>query len=138
MTKPEIIKPDVDELIRKLHERPQMPVAEWLRAPAHVHYKAFRMSDPPVQRPASRDEFRSLLEAFKVSADTMAIHDTFGYGVKVEASGDRLILIWQAHTEYYSDLWPDDVPAVPVPDHSARCGSVPSGYPADDQTVARK
>ena len=102
MTKPEIIKPDADELIRKLHERPQMPVAEWLRAPAHVHYKAFRMSDPPVQRPASRDEFRSLLEAFKVSADTMAIHDTFGYGVKVEASGERLILIWQAHTEYYS------------------------------------
>jgi len=102
MTKPEIIKPDADELIRKLHERPQMPVAEWLRAPAHVHYKAFRMSDPPVQRPASRDEFRSLLEAFKVSADTMAIHDTFGYGVKAEASGDRLILIWQAHTEYYS------------------------------------
>ena len=102
MTKPEIIKPDADELIRKLHERPQMPMVEWLRAPAHVHYKAFRMSDPPVQRPASRDEFRSLLEAFKVSADTMAIHDTFGYGVKVEASGDRLILIWQAHTEYYS------------------------------------
>ena len=102
MTMPEITKPDADELIRKLHERPQMPVAEWLRAPAHVHYKAFRMSDPPVQRPASRDEFRALLEAFKISADTMAIRDTFGYGVKVEASGDRLILIWQAHTEYYS------------------------------------
>ena len=99
MTEPEIAKPDAGELIRKLHERPQMPVAEWLRAPAHVHYKAFRMSDPPVQRPASRDEFRSLLEAFKISADAMAIHDTFGYGVKVEASGDRLILIWQAHTE---------------------------------------
>jgi len=102
MTEPEIPKPDVVELIRKLHERPQMPLAEWLRAPAHVHYKAFRMSDPPVQRPASRDEFRSLLEAFKVSADMMAIHETFGYGVKVEATGDRLILIWQAHTEYYS------------------------------------
>jgi len=102
MTEPEIAKPDADELIRKLHERPQMPVAEWLRAPAHVHYKAFRMINPPVQRPASRDEFRSLLEAFKVSADAMALHDTFGYGVKVEASGERLILIWQAHTEYYS------------------------------------
>jgi uncharacterized membrane-anchored protein len=102
MTEPEIVKPDADELIRKLHERPQMPVAEWLRAPAHVHYKAFRMIDPPVQRPASRDEFRSLLEAFKISTDAMAIHDTFGYGVKVEASGERLILIWQAHTEYYS------------------------------------
>lgn len=102
MTEPEIAKPDADKLIRKLHERPQVPVAEWLRAPAHVHYKAFRMIDPPVQRPASRDEFRSLLEAFKISTDAMAIHDTFGYGVKVEASGERLILIWQAHTEYYS------------------------------------
>jgi len=102
MAEPEIAKPDADELIRKLHERPQLPVAEWLRAPAHMHYKAFRMINPPVQRPASRDEFRSLLEAFKVSADMMAIHETFGYGVKVEETGDRLILIWQAHTEYYS------------------------------------
>lgn len=95
-------KPDTRDLIRKIHERPQIPLVEWLRAPAHVHYKAFRMVDPPVQRPASRDEFRSLLEVFKVSADMMAIHDTFGYGVKVEATGDRLILIWEAHTEYYS------------------------------------
>ncbi len=95
-------KPDTGDLIRKIHERPQIPLVEWLRAPAHVHYKAFRMVDPPVQRPASRDEFRSLLEVFKVSADMMAIHETFGYGVKVEATGDRLILIWEAHTEYYS------------------------------------
>ncbi len=102
MTEPENAKSDADELIRKVHERPQVPVTEWLRAPAHVHYKAFRMIDPPVQRPASRDEFTSLLEAFKISADAMAIHETFGYGVKVEASGERLILIWQAHTEYYS------------------------------------
>jgi len=102
VTEPDITKPDADELIRKLHERPQMPLVEWLRAPAHVHYKAFRMTDPPVQRPASRDEFRSLLQVFKVSADMMAIHGTFGYGVKDEATGDRLILIWEAHTEYYS------------------------------------
>ena len=102
MAESEITKPDTGELIRKLHERPQMPLAEWLRAPAHVHYKAFRLSDPPVQRPASRDEFRSLLETFKISADAMVIHDAFGYGVKTAATGDRLIVIWQAHTEYYS------------------------------------
>ncbi|MEY4704043.1 MAG: hypothetical protein RL042_239 [Nitrospirota bacterium] len=102
MTEPETAKPDAGELIRKLHERPQMPLAEWLQAPAHVHYKAFRMSDPPVQRPASRDEFKSLLEAFKISADAMVIHDAFGYGVKTAETGDRLIVIWQAHTEYYS------------------------------------
>lgn len=46
MSKPETTKPDAGELIRKLHERPQMPLAEWLQAPAHVHYKAFRMTDP--------------------------------------------------------------------------------------------
>jgi uncharacterized membrane-anchored protein len=102
MTEPKTSKPDTGELMRKIHERPQMPLAEWLRAPSHVHYKAFRLSDPPVQRPASRDEFRSLLDAFKVSADAMAIRDDFGYGVKVDATGDRLIMIWEAHTEYYS------------------------------------
>ena len=32
----------------------------------------------------------------------MVIHDGFGYGVKTATSGERLILIWQAHTEYYS------------------------------------
>jgi len=102
MSDPKTSTPDTGDLIRKIHERPQMPLVEWLRAPAHVHYKAFRMVDPPVQRPASREEFKSLLEAFKVSEDMKAIHERFGYGVKVEASGDRLILIWEAHTEYYS------------------------------------
>ena len=102
MSNPKTTKPATSDLIRKIHERPQMPLVEWLGAPAHVHYKAFRMVDPPAQRPASRDEFKSLLEAFKVSEDMKAIHETFGYGVKVEAIGDRLILIWEAHTEYYS------------------------------------
>jgi hypothetical protein len=35
-----------DALIKKLHERPHIPLADSLRAPAHVHYKAFRMADP--------------------------------------------------------------------------------------------
>jgi uncharacterized membrane-anchored protein len=64
------------------------------------------LSDPPVQRPASRDEFRSLLEAFKVSADAMVIQAAFGYGMKTSATGDQLIVIWQTHTEYYSyQIW---------------------------------
>ena len=106
MSKPETTKPDAGELIRKLHERPQMPLAEWLQAPAHVHYKAFRMTDPPVQRPASRDEFLSLLKAFAISAEEMVVQEAFGYGVKTAATGDRLIVIWQAHTEYYSyQIW---------------------------------
>ena len=87
MSDPKPIKPDTGDLIRKIHERPQMPLVEWLRAPAHVHYKAFRMVDPPVQRPASRDEFKSLLEAFKVSEDMKAIHESVW--LWREGGGDR-------------------------------------------------
>jgi uncharacterized membrane-anchored protein len=95
-----------DALLRKLHEQPQVPLTHWLRAPAHVHYKAFRMADPPVQRPASRQEFQSLLGVLKVSQKDVVLREAFGYGVKEEATGDRLIVIWQAHTEYYNyQLW---------------------------------
>ena len=124
MIEPEITKPDTGDLIRHLHERPQMPLAEWLRAPAQVHYKAIRMSDPPVQRPASRHEFRSLLDAFKVSEDARVIHEAFGYGMKVEAAGDRMIMIWQAHTEYYSyQIW--HIPA----DHTGGVTFGPMKFP---------
>jgi uncharacterized membrane-anchored protein len=89
-----------------LHERPQIPLTDWLRAPAHVHYKAFRMADPPTQRPASRLEFQSLLGIFKVPDETTMLRETFGYGVKEAETGDRLIVIWQAHTEYYNyQVW---------------------------------
>ena len=106
MTEPDHIKRDTGDLIRKLHEQPQMLWTEHLQTPAHVHYKAVRMSDPPLQRPVSRDEFRSLLDEFKVPDATIVLHDAFGYGVKRAANGDQLIMIWQAHTEYYSyQVW---------------------------------
>lgn len=95
-----------DALIRKLHERPQMPLTDWLRSPAHVHYKAFRMSDPPAQRKESREEFRSILDSFAVAPENRVLRETFGYGVKEADQGERLILIWQAHTEYYNyQIW---------------------------------
>ncbi len=95
-----------EALLKKLHERPQIPLTDWLRAPAHVHYKAFRMADPPTQRPASRLEFQSLLGAFKIPVETTLLRETFGYGVREVDNGDRLIVIWQAHTEYYNyQLW---------------------------------
>lgn len=95
-----------ESLLKKLHERPQMPLADWLRAPAHVHYKAFRMADPPEQRKASREEFRSLLSAFAIEPDKTVLRETFGYGVKEAGTGDRLIVVWQAHTEYYNyQIW---------------------------------
>jgi len=95
-----------DALIKKLHERPHMPLAGWLRAPAHVHYKAFRMADPPLQRKSSREEFQSCLTAFAVPQDSMVIRESFGYGMKEAPNGERLIIIWQAHTEYYNyQIW---------------------------------
>ena len=93
-------------MLRKLHEQPQIPLIDWLRVPAHVHYKAFRMADPPTQRPQSRLEFQSLLETLQIAGETIVLRDAFGYGVKEAETGDRLIVIWQAHTEYYSyQVW---------------------------------
>lgn len=95
-----------EAFLKKLHERPQMPLTDWLRAPAHVHYTAFRMADPPTQRPASRLEFQSLLGALTIPAETTVVRETFGYGVNEAGNGDRLIVVWQAHTEYYNyQLW---------------------------------
>lgn len=106
MNQSERSRPGTETFLRKLHERPHLPLGKWLRAPAHVHYKAFRMSDPPTQRSASRSEFQSLLGHFKVPAEATHLRENFGYGVKESENGDRLILIWQAHTEYYNyQLW---------------------------------
>jgi uncharacterized membrane-anchored protein len=103
-----------DALIKKLHERPQMPLGDWLGAPAHVHYKAFRMADPPAQRKASGEEFRSCLTAFGVPQSSTVLHETFGYGVKEAGNGERLIIVWQAHTEYYNyQIWHLPAPATP-------------------------
>lgn len=114
MEHPEVPHTGPDTLMKKLHERPQMPLADWLRAPAHVHYMAFRMSDPPAQRKTSREEFQAVIEAFAISPDNTVLSETFGYGVKEADNGDRLIIIWQAHTEYYNyQLWHLPAPAKP-------------------------
>lgn len=75
------------------------------------------MSDPPAQRPASRSEFQSLLGRFKVPPETIELRENFGYGVKETDDGDRLILVWQAHTEYYNyQVWhvPDQRDGAPT------------------------
>jgi uncharacterized membrane-anchored protein len=46
------------------------------------------------------------LEKLKVPVETTDLRENFGYGIKETEDGDRLILIWQAHTEYYNyQLW---------------------------------
>jgi uncharacterized membrane-anchored protein len=47
-----------------------------------------------------------MLGAFKIPAEAAVLRETFGYGVKDAENGERLIVIWQAHTEYYNyQLW---------------------------------
>jgi uncharacterized membrane-anchored protein len=99
-------QPGADALIKKLHERPHVPLGDWLRAPAHVHYKAFRMADPPAERKSSREEFQSYLMQLGVHQDGIMLRENFGYGVKETDNGERLLVIWQAHTEYYNyQIW---------------------------------
>ena len=108
---------NAESFLKQLHELPHQPIGKWLRAPAHVHYKAFRMSDPPTQRPASRAEFQSLLSQLKIPAETTYMKENLGYGVKKAENGERLIVLWQAHTEYYSyQLWhvPSPVNGMPT------------------------
>ena len=97
---------DDREFLRRLHERPHKGLEEWLDAPAHVHHVAHRMGNPPVERPKCREEFAHILRCLAISPDETVLHDTFGYGVKTADNGDRLLLIWEAHTEYYSyQIW---------------------------------
>jgi uncharacterized membrane-anchored protein len=97
--------------IRRLHVRPKKYLEEWLDFPAHVHHVAYRMSDPPRDRPQSRQEFLGVLSQLAIPEASCAVAEKFGYGARVEDNGDRLIVVWEAHTEYYSyQIWhiPDD------------------------------
>jgi uncharacterized membrane-anchored protein len=97
--------------IQRLHVRPKKFLEDWLDFPAHVHHVAYRMSDPPRDRPRSRQEFLEVLHHLDVSESDCAVAEKFGYGARIEENGDRLIVAWEAHTEYYSyQIWhiPDD------------------------------
>jgi uncharacterized membrane-anchored protein len=102
-------KPPVS--VQRLHVRPKKYLEEWLDFPAHVHHVSYRMSDPPRERPRSRQEFLQVLSQLAIPEANCAVAEKFGYGARVEESGDRLIIVWEAHTEYYSyQIWhiPDD------------------------------
>lgn len=103
--------PSEKDVLHRLHERPKKFLEEWLDFPAHIHHTSFRMANPPVERPQSRMEFFRLLQGLGIPETHAAVSEKFGYGVRVDTSGDRLVLVWEAHTEYYSyQVWhiPDD------------------------------
>jgi uncharacterized membrane-anchored protein len=105
------LSPNDPATIQRLHVRPKKYLEEWLDFPAHVHHVAYRMADPPRDRPRSRHEFLQVLSRLAIPEANCAIAEKFGYGARVEENGDRLIIAWEAHTEYYSyQVWhiPDD------------------------------
>ena len=97
--------------LRGLHRRPKKYLEEWLDFPAHVHQMAYRMEDPPNDRPRSQHEFAQALKSLNILEENSAVSEKFGYGVRVEENGDRIVIVWEAHTEYYNyQFWhiPDD------------------------------
>ena len=92
--------------LRQVHEPTRKFLEEWLDAPAHVHHVAHRMANPPLERPQSRREFQHLLQCLSIPEHTTVIHEKFGYGVSTASNGDRLVVTWEAHTEYYTyQMW---------------------------------
>jgi uncharacterized membrane-anchored protein len=64
------------------------------------------MANPPVERPQSRKEFLQLLACLEMPDESCEVQEKFGYGVRTAANGDRLIAVWEAHTEYYAyQVW---------------------------------
>ena len=93
-------------LLRQLHEPNKKYLGEWLDAPAHIHHFAHRMANPPTERPQSRREFQELLRCLEVPEEQTVLHEKFGHGVRTAENDDRLLIAWEAHTEYYSyQVW---------------------------------
>lgn len=93
-------------LLQKIHEPSKRYLEEWIGVPAHIHHVAYRMANPPLERPQSRKEFNQLLQCMQFPEENCVVSDKFGYGVRVAPNGDRLLLVWEAHTEYYSyQIW---------------------------------
>ncbi len=92
--------------LKKAHERPKKYLRHWLDVPAHIHHVAYRMANPPTERPQSRLEFLQLLQCLKIDEKNTFMSDKFGFGICEHDNGDRLLVAWEAHTEYYSyQIW---------------------------------
>lgn len=89
-----------------VHHQPKKLLTELMDMPAHIHHIAHHMSNPPIERRQSQDEFRYVLQCLDISDNDAVIEEKFGYGQKFSDAGDRLIVVWEAHTEYYTyQIW---------------------------------
>ncbi len=93
-------------ILRQMHKAQEKYLEGWLDVPAHVHHTAYRMANPPIERPQSRKEFQQLLTCLEIDSSHTVLEDKMGFGVRTGTNGDRLIVSWEAHTEYYSyQVW---------------------------------
>ncbi|MDR4494601.1 MAG: DUF3422 family protein [Nitrospirales bacterium] len=93
-------------ILRQLHKTQEKYFEGWVDVPAHIHHTAYRMANPPTERPQSRKEFQQLLNCLEIEPSQTVLEDKVGFGVKTGTQDDRLIAIWEAHTEYYSyQIW---------------------------------
>ncbi|MCA9420969.1 MAG: DUF3422 family protein [Nitrospira sp.] len=93
-------------VLRQMHKAQEKYLEGWLDVPAHVHHTAYRMANPPIERPQSRKEFQQLLACLEIESSHIVLDTKVGFGVKIGKNGDKLIAIWEAHTEYYSyQVW---------------------------------
>lgn len=97
-------QPEAQPFLSRIHQPTKHYLPQHLSVPAHIHHIAHRMANPPTERPQSRKEFLALLRCFDITdAD---VQEKFGYGTKTVANGDRMVVVWEAHTEYYSyQVW---------------------------------
>ena len=95
-----------DEFFHRVHHQPKKLLNELLGVPAHIHHVAHHMANPPIERPQSEDEFRYVLQCLEIADEDAVIEEKFGYGVRTANNGDRLVVVWEAHTEYYTyQIW---------------------------------
>lgn len=93
-------------ILRQMHKAQEKYLEGWFDVPAHVHHTAYRMANPAVERPQSRKEFQQLLACLEIDPAHAVMEGKVGFGVKKGTNGDKLIAIWEAHTEYYSyQIW---------------------------------
>jgi uncharacterized membrane-anchored protein len=92
------------EVLGRIHLPAKPRLFHMLGAPAHIHHVAHRMANPPAERPLSRKEFQQVLDSLEIKE--AEVQEKFGYGAKSASNGDRLVVVWEAHTEYYSyQVW---------------------------------
>ena len=68
--------------LNRIHQSNKQYLPQWLGVPAHIHHVAYRMANPPLERPNSRREFQQLLQAHRDIAGTEEFCEVFLDGVR--------------------------------------------------------